>query len=237
MRTDGRMRDEAREFTLERDYSRYADGSVLVTQGHTRVVCTAMVEDGAPMHCRDSNMGWVTCEYCMLPSANPDRRSLQRPPGGRAREIQRFIGRSLRAAVDLGELGMRTIWIDCNVIQADGGTRTASVSAGFVALVDALCGMKEAGKIERVPLRFGVAAVSVGMVDGLHMLDLCAEEDRRASVDMNVVMTHRGGFVELQGTAEKRPYNREDLDTMLDLAQKGIGYIQEVQEQVLGGEI
>ena len=233
MRTDGRMWDETRELTLERNYSRYADGSVMAILGGTRVLCTAMIEDGAPLHCRENNIGWVTSEYCMLPSANPDRKSLQRPPGGRTKEIQRLIGRCLRAAIDLGQIGQRTIWIDCNVVQADGGTRTTSITAGFVALMDALRSLKEAGKIDQVPLNYGVAAVSVGMVDGRHMVDLCAEEDKRAEVDMNVVMTHEGGFVEVQGTAEQQPYSREDLDAMLDVARKGTARFQEIQQQAL----
>jgi len=231
------MPDEMRPLTIERNYTRYADGSVLVCLGETRVICTAMVEDGVPLHCRDQRMGWISAEYCMLPSANPRRKSLQRPPGGREREIQRFIGRSLRAAVDLGQLSERTIWIDCNVVQADGGTRTAAVSGGFVALVDALRNMKEAQLLLQVPLTEAIAAVSVGIVDGTHVLDICAEEDCRASVDMNVVMTHAGTFIELQGTSERQPYGREDVTILLDLAERGIKEIAQKQIEVLGGAL
>ena len=229
MRSDGRLPDELRPLSFERDYTRYADGSVLVTMGETRVLCTAMVQDGVPRHCISENMGWLTAEYCMLPSANPVRKSLHREPDGRIREISRLIGRSLRAAVDLHQIGQRTLWIDCNVIQADGGTRTASVTGGFVAIVDALWKLREGGKIENLPLRHNLAAVSVGVADGRAVLDLSAEEDRGASVDMNVVMTHSGRFVEVQGTAEGEPFEPEQMDELMALAAKGIEEIKRVQ--------
>jgi len=219
---------------IERDYTRYAHGSVRIAVGDTWVICTAMVENRVPPHCLSANRGWVTAEYCMLPSANPRRRSLHGPPNGRVQEVQRLIGRSLRAAVDLQQLRGRTIWIDCNVVQADGGTRTASITGAFVALVDALRRLKEQGKIECVPILHGVAAVSAGIVDGQAMVDLCADEDRNASVDMNVVMTHDGRFIEIQGTAEKAPFERERHDEMLRLAAAGVAELGRAQVRALG---
>ena len=233
MRGDGRLADEMRPLTIERNYTRYAHGSVLIRAGETRVICTAMVEDGIPHHCRGQAMGWLTAEYCMLPSANRIRKSLQRETGGRAREIQRLIGRSLRAAVDLHQIGERTIWVDCNVVQADGGTRTAAITGGFVALVDALWKLKDKGKIENLPIKHDIAAVSVGVVDGLPMLDLTAPEDSTAAVDMNVVMTHDGRFIELQGTAEAEPFDSPCLDELLELAAKGIAEAKRVQTAAL----
>jgi ribonuclease PH len=225
--------DEIRPLSIERDYTRYAHGSVLVKAGETRVLCTAMIEDTVPPHCRGRNMGWLSCEYCMLPSSNPIRKSLQREPDGRVREIQRLIGRSLRMAVDLGQVGERTIWIDCNVIQADGSTRTASVTGGFVALVDALWRLRDKGKIAALPVKHSIAAVSVGIVDGLPVLDLTSAEDQQASVDMNVVMTHDEKFVEVQGTAESEPFGAGELKTLLELARKGIEEIKRVQFDAL----
>ncbi len=229
MRSDGRLVDELRPVSIERDYTRYADGSVLLTAGETRVLCTAMVQDGVPRHCISQNMGWLTAEYCMLPSANPVRKSLHREPDGRIREISRLIGRSLRAAVDLHQIGQRTLWIDCNVIQADGGTRTASVTGAFVAIMDTLWKLRDAGKIENLPLKHNLAAVSVGVVDGRVVLDLSAEEDQAAEVDMNVVMTHSGRFVEVQGTAEGEPFEPEQMNQLMALAAKGIEEIKHVQ--------
>jgi len=233
MRDDGRLVDEMRPLTVERDYTQYAHGSVLIQAGETRVICTAMVEDGIPHHCRGKGMGWLSAEYCMLPSSNPIRKSLQRETGGRNREIQRLIGRSLRAAVDLHQIGERTIWVDCDVVQADGGTRTASVTGGFVALVDALWKLKDEGKINTLPIKHEIAAVSVGVVDGLSMLDLTAPEDSGAAVDMNVVMTHDGRFVELQGTAEGEPFAPERFKELLDLAAKGVEEAKRVQTAAL----
>ena len=237
MRADGRLPDEMRPLTLERNYTRYAAGSVLVRAGETRVICTAMATDGVPPHCRGKQTGWLTAEYCMLPSANPVRKSLQPLPDGRAREIQRLIGRSLRMAVDLRQIGERTIWIDCNVIQADGGTRTASITGGFVALADALWNMRQEGKIASLPIRYGIAAVSVGVSDGIPMLDLTAPEDEAASVDMNVVMTHEGRFVEVQGTAEAEPFDRRRPGELLDLAAKGSAEAKGVQVAALEGRL
>jgi ribonuclease PH len=207
---------------------------VLIEAGETRVLCTAMVSDGVPRHCIGEGTGWLTAEYCMLPSANPERRSLHGPAGGRTREIQRLIGRALRAAVDLHRLPGHTIWVDCNVIQADGGTRTAAITGGFVAVVDALWAMREAETIDCIPLLHAVAAVSVGVVEGQPMVDLCAEEDRAASVDMNVAMTHGGAFVEIQGTAEGTPFGRADHDRLLDLAQSGVALLADAQAEALG---
>ena len=234
MRTDGRLADELRPLDFTPDYSRYADGSVMVEMGDTRVLTTAMVESQVPQHCLEENIGWVSAEYRMLPSSNPDRQSLNRPPGGRSREIQRLIGRSLRAAVDLSRFQNRTIWIDCTVIQADGGTRTAAVNGGFVALVSALQQMKERDDIDRVPLQNGICAVSVGKVETALLLDLCADEDKRAEVDMNVVMNHEGELVEVQGTAEGQPFPREELDGLVDLAQEAVPELRDGQLQVTG---
>ncbi len=237
MRSDGRLSDEMRPLSVERDYTRYAPGSVLVQAGDTRVICTAMVEGRVPPHCLAQKTGWITAEYAMLPGANPDRKSLWKGPDGRAREIQRLIGRSLRMAVDLAQLGTRTIWIDCTVIQADGGTRAASITGGFIALVDALWKLREEEKIPNMPIEHGIAAVSVGVVEGLPMLDLTSAEDRAASVDMNAVMTHSGRFVELQGTAESEPFDRDDLQRLLELAQKGASEVQRVQLSALEGRL
>ena len=226
-----------RPLRIARDYTRYAHGSVLVEAGETRIICTAMVEDKVPPHCLGQGTGWVTAEYCMLPGANPNRRSLWQGPDGRIREIERLIGRSLRTAVDLAQIGPRTVWIDCAVIQADGGTRTASISGGFVALVDALWRLREEGKITTVPIKNGVGAVSVGVVEGLPMLDLTSAEDQVASVDMNVVMTHSGRFVELQGTAEHEPFDGESLHELLKLAAKGAAEVRNAQLKALEGRL
>ena len=233
MRSDGRLVEEIRPLTLQRDYSRYAHGSVFVTMGETRVLCTAMIEDKVPRHCFGQNCGWITAEYNMLPSANPNRKSLQQEPDGRAREIQRLIGRSLRAAVDLSQIGQRTIWIDCNVIHADGGTRAASITGGFVALVDALWKLREDKKIEAFPIKHSIAAVSVGIVEGRPLLDLTSAEDQAAEVDMNVVMTHNGRFVEVQGTAEREPFSRQHMDELMTLAAKGVDAIKRAQVNAL----
>jgi len=233
MRSDGRLPEELRPMTIQRDYTRYAHGSVLVTAGETRVLCTAMVEDRVPPHCAGRRTGWVTAEYCMLPSSIPIRKSLQREPDGRAREIQRLIGRSLRAAVDRSQIGERTVWIDCNVIQADGGTRAASICGGFVALADALWKLRDAGKIETLPIKHSVAAVSVGVVEGRPLLDLTSAEDQNASVDMNVVMTHDGRFIEVQGTAEGEPFTGDQMTELVALAQKGVDEIKQVQMAAL----
>jgi ribonuclease PH len=231
------MPEEIRPIAIQRGYTCYAEGSVLIEMGKTRLICTAMVEDGVPRHCLDEKKGWLTAEYCMLPSANPQRRSLQGRPRGRAQEIQRLIGRSLRAGVDLHALPGRTIWVDCDVIQADGGTRTAAITGGFVALVDALWKLREAEKIECLPLVHRLAALSAGIVDGRAMVDLCADEDRRAAVDMNVVMTHGGEFVEIQGTAEVHPFGREQHDEMMRLVRAGVQSVAAAQVEALGDRL
>jgi ribonuclease PH len=237
VRTDGRLPDEVRPITIQRGYTRYAAGSVLIETGETKVICTAMVQNRVPQHCLAENKGWVTAEYCMLPSASPDRRSVRGFAPGRAQEIQRLIGRSLRSAVDLHGLAGRTIWVDCNVVQADGGTRTASVTGGFVAVLDALWQLREEGKLDCVPLLNSVAAVSVGIVSGKAMVDLCAQEDQAASVDMNVVMTHDGRFVEVQGTAERQPFTLEQQDEMMQLAARATEQVARAQVRVLAGRL
>jgi ribonuclease PH len=237
MRTDGRLAHEVRPISIQRNYTRYAHGAVLIETGQTRVICTAMAEGGVPPHCLEAGKGWLTAEYCMLPSANPERRSLQGQPGGRVLEIQRLIGRALRAAVDLHRLAGWTIWVDCDVVQADGGTRTASITGGFVAVVDALWKMKEEGKLDCIPLVHGVAALSVGIVDGQALVDLCAEEDRAASVDMNVSMTHDGRFIELQGTAEGQPFGRAEHDEMIRLVTAGMEGVGKAQAEALGNRL
>lgn len=237
MRTDGRAADEIRPVAIQRDFTCYADGSVLMEMGNTRVICTAMVEDRVPRHCLDKQTGWVSAEYCMLPSANPQRRSLRNYPRGRAQEIQRLIGRVLRSTVDLHQFPGKTIWIDCNVIQADGGTRTASVTGGFVALVDALVELRKREVFETLPLVRGVAALSVGVVDNEVVADLSADEDRAAAVDMNVVMTHDGRFVEIQGTAERQPFDKDQHDLMLELARQGIEKVKRSQQEALGDRL
>ncbi len=237
MRIDGRLLEETRPVTIQREYTCYAPGSVLIETGKTIVLCSAMVESRVPRHCLGSNMGWVTAEYSMLPSANPERRSIQGAPGGRASEIQRLIGRSLRSAVDLHRFPGKTIWIDCTVIQADGGTRTAAVSGGFVALVDALWGLRQEETIDCMPLIHRIAAISVGIVDGTAVVDLCADEDRTAQVDMNVVATHTGDYVEVQGTAERMPFSPAQHAEMLELAQAGIRDVVAAQTDALADRL
>jgi len=229
LRTDGRLPEETRPLKLTRDFTRYAQGSVLVEAGETRVICTAMAESRVPRHCMSANMGWVSAEYTMLPGANPDRRSLHGRPNGRTLEISRLIGRSLRAAVDLTQMPGITIWVDCSVVQADGGTRTASITGGFVALADAIARLRKDKKIKGDPLVQGLAAVSVGIVEGRLLVDLCSSEDKAAAVDMNVVMTHDGGFVELQGTAEGRAFTRQEHDKLIGMAAEAIEQIRGVQ--------
>ncbi len=222
-RPDGRRPDDLRAVTLTRRYLKYAEGSVLIELGDTRVVCSASIEDRVPHWLRGAGQGWITAEYGMIPRATQERnaRDIGRP-GGRVQEIQRLVGRSLRAAVDLEKLGERTIWIDCDVIQADGGTRTAAITGAFVALVDALHVLRSTGTITVWPLREFLAATSAGFVEGQAVLDLSFQEDSRARVDMNVVMTESGRIVELQGTAEGLPFSREEMLQLLALAEQGI---------------
>lgn len=231
MRPDGRANDELRPVLFQRDFTDMADGSVLVEFGRTRVLCTASVETDVPRWLRDSGKGWVTAEYSMLPGSSPER--IRRRVSGRDQEIQRLIGRSLRAVCDLTKLGERSITVDCDVLQADGGTRTASICGGFVALHDALSRLMAAGQLSVHPLSDHCAAVSVGIVDGECRLDLPYIEDSTAEVDMNVVMSGAGGFIEVQGTAEGQVFDRAQLTTLIDLASAGIAEIVDQQKAVL----
>jgi len=236
-RCDGRQASELRPVTIELGFLKYAEGSALVTVGNTRVICTASVEDKVPPFLKGTGRGWVTAEYAMLPRATHERHpreSSQGKVGGRTHEIQRLIGRALRAVVELSLLGERTVWIDCDVIQADGGTRTASITGAFVALVAAMARMRETGLVVGYPVRDFVAATSVGIVGGVPVLDLCYEEDAHADVDMNVVMTGDGRFVEVQGTAEGAPFGLDDLTGLLELAAGGISRLIDVQRAALG---
>jgi ribonuclease PH len=235
MRNDGRRTDQLRPVKLEIGYTRWAEGSVLVTQGNTVVLCNATVDEQLPpwmMRAREER-GWVTGEYAMLPRSTTTRSPRETTPQARTQEIRRLIGRSLRAAVKLELLGKRQIIIDCDVLQADGGTRTASVTGGYVALALALRRLNAAGQAPIEALLAPIAAVSVGVVAGEPMLDLCYEEDVRADLDMNIVMNRDGRFIEVQGTAEHDPFDRAMLDRLLDLASGGIGRLLEIQQEVL----
>lgn len=236
MRTDGRAPDDLRTVKITPDFIPSAEGSVLIEAGQTRVIVTATVDDGVPSFLKGTGKGWVTGEYGMLPRSTEERTPREAARGrqsGRTLEIQRMIGRTLRAATDLKALGERTVWLDCDVIQADGGTRTASVTGAFVALALALERMVSAGMIRSVPLIDSVAATSVGIVGDELFLDLTYEEDSRAQVDMNVVMTGAGQFVEVQASAEGRPYTNQELQDLLELAAGGIGQITEMQQELL----
>jgi len=232
MRADGRRADEIRSLTFDVDFIPSATGSVLVTAGATRLICTAMVEDSVPGWMRGQGTGWITAEYGMLPGSTNTRKQRDAARGrldGRTVEIQRLIGRSLRAVVDRSRLGERTVWVDCDVIQADGGTRCAAISGGYVAVHRALARLVTDGRLEELPLSDTVSAVSVGVIDGTPLLDLPYAEDVRAETDMNVVMTGDGRFVEVQGTAEGAPFGRGDLDALLALAEHGIREIRALQ--------
>jgi ribonuclease PH len=236
LRNDGRQLQQLRPITLNRHFTRYAEGSVLVEFGATKVLCNATIEETVPPFLRGKGQGWVTAEYAMLPRATHTRSPRESSKGkvsGRTHEIQRLIGRSLRAVIDLSALGERTIQIDCDVIQADGGTRTAAITGAWVALADALNGLVAQGKLPTSPLRDTVAAVSVGIVGGVPMLDLCYEEDARAEVDMNVVVTGDGRFVEVQGTAEAEPFSVAELDLLRDLALRGCAELILLQQKAL----
>jgi ribonuclease PH len=236
-RSDGRTASELRPTKITPGFLAHAEGSVLIEVGRTRVVCAASVEDRVPPFLRNTGKGWVTAEYGMLPRATSTRTQREASAGkvgGRTQEIQRLIGRSLRSVTRLTELGERTIWIDCDVIQADGGTRTASITGGFVALVLALRRMKEAGQIRSIPIQDHVAATSVGVVGGMPMLDLAYEEDSRADVDMNIVKTGDGRFIEIQGTAEGPPFERAALDSLMSLGDGGIATLVAMQRELLG---
>ena len=235
MRPSGRQPDELRVLTFERNYTKYAEGSVLVSCGDTRVLCTASVENRTPRWMNDLDGGWITAEYGMLPRSTGERMGREAARGkqsGRTMEIQRLIGRSLRAAVDMKKLGVRTITLDCDVIQADGGTRTASISGAFVALADAVDGLMASGALQENPITHNVASVSVGICDGIPVLDLDYTEDSNAETDMNVIMNDAGGLIEVQGTAEGTPFSRQELDAMLILAEDGIKTIIAAQRSV-----
>jgi ribonuclease PH len=237
MRAKGRGLNEIRELKITRDFLKHPEGSVLIEMGNTKVICTATIEDGVPAFLKNSGKGWLTAEYSMLPTSTHSRtprESTRGRVGGRTHEIQRLIGRSLRSVTALDAFGERTIYIDCDVIQADGGTRSASITGGFVALVDLFRKMRQRGIVERIPVDDYVAAVSIGVVDNHIYLDLDYDEDSRAEVDMNFVMTGRGLFIEIQGTAEGVPFGRDLLNKMTDIAVRGIAEITKKQVEVLG---
>ena len=233
-RHDGRVPDQLRRVGLTRDYLRHPEGSVLVEFGDTKVICTASVEEKVPAFLKGQAKGWVTAEYGMLPRSTNTRMGRERGgPSGRSQEIQRLVGRSLRAVVDMAKLGERTVWMDCDVIQADGGTRTAAITGSWVALADALDRLVQAGTLPGSPLRENVAAISVGIVGGRPLLDLDYAEDSTAEVDMNVVMTGTGAFVEVQGTAEQTPFGKDQLAELLALAERGIDALVGLQRRAV----
>lgn len=236
VRSDNRPFNKMRKLKITRNYIKFAEGSCLIELGNTKVVCTATVEEKVPPFLRDTGKGWITAEYGMLPRSckiRIEREATRGRASGRTYEIQRLIGRSLRAVVDLTKLGERTIWIDCDVVQADGGTRTAAITGSFIALYDALSRLKKETKIDEIPIKDFVAATSVGMVEGTPVLDLTYEEDSKAEVDMNVVMT--GGFrlIEIQGTAEKMPFSTKELNKLIALAKSGIKRLIQIQKKIL----
>ena len=233
-RHDGREPDQLRRVVLTRDYLRHPEGSVLVEFGDTKVICTASVEEKVPAFLKGQGKGWVTAEYGMLPRSTNTRMGRERSgPSGRSQEIQRLVGRSLRSVVDMAKLGERTVWMDCDVIQADGGTRTAAITGSWVALGDALDRLVQAGTLPGSPLRENVAAISVGIVGGRPLLDLDYAEDSTAEVDMNVVMTGTGAFVEVQGTAEQTPFSKDRLAELLALAERGIDALVALQRRAV----
>jgi ribonuclease PH len=237
MRPDGRRVDQLREIKIVKGFIKNAEGSALIEMGDTKVICTASIEERVPMFLKDQNKGWVTGEYSMLPRATSSRNMRESSSGrvgGRTHEIQRLIGRVMRSVVDLKALGERSVWLDCDVIQADGGTRTASITGAFVALKEAIRFAREKNLIETQPVRDYVAAISVGIVDGEPRLDLAYAEDKSADVDMNIVMTGSGKFIEVQGTAEQEPFGMKGLQEMLSLAEGGIRDIVAIQKAVLG---
>jgi ribonuclease PH len=236
MRADGRKNNEIRNVKIQRNFIESAEGSALISMGNTRVICTASIEERVPPFLKDQKKGWITAEYSMLPRSTHTRTFRESTTGrvsGRTHEIQRLIGRALRSVVDLTGLGERTIWIDCDVLQADGGTRTASITGAFICLSDALKYALRNGLIERTPLKDYLAAVSVGVVRGEPMIDLCYSEDSIAEVDMNIVMTGSGKFVEVQGTAEGLPFSKTLLDGLLKLAEEGINNLTTLQKRLI----
>ena len=232
IRNDGRRTDQLRKVNIIRPYIKFAEGSCLIEMGNTRVVCTASIEESVPPFLKGTGTGWVTAEYGMLPRSCQTR--IQRgKDSGRTYEIQRLVGRSLRAVTQMQKLGERTIWIDCDVIQGDGGTRTASITGSFIALVESLAKIKKSGLIREIPIKDFVAAISVGVINGDLLLDLSYEEDSRADVDMNVVMMSKGEFIEIQGTAERKTFNKSEMDKLLSLAKGGIEELIDIQRNLL----
>lgn len=232
VRSDGRSLDKLRKVEIRRNYLKYAEGSCLIELGNTKVICSASVEESVPPFLKGTGKGWVTAEYGMLPRSCKTR-ILRGKDSGRTYEIQRLVGRSLRSVTGMDKLGERTIWIDCDVMQGDGGTRTASITGSFIALVDALNKLKKADFVEEIPVRDFVAATSVGIFQGQPILDLTYEEDSQAEVDMNIVMTGAGEFIEIQGTAERRPFNNSQMDKLVTLAKKGILDLVDMQRNLL----
>ena len=237
IRLDGRDFDELRQVKITRRFLKHAEGSVLIEMGDTKVICSATLEDKVPPFLRNQGTGWITAEYGMVPRSTPERivrESTRGRLGGRTHEIQRLIGRSLRAVVELEKIGERTLWMDCDVIQADGGTRTAAITGAYIALVDACFDAKKNGLFVEMPIKDYLAAVSIGRVDGKTLLDLTYPEDSKAEVDMNIVMTGDGRFVEIQGTAERSPFSKMEMNKFLALAKQGIGKLIQIEKDLLG---
>lgn len=237
IRFDGRRKDEVRPVKVTRNFIKHAEGSVLIEMGDTKVICTASVEERVPPFLKDKGKGWVTAEYAMLPRATHDRSSreaVKGKQGGRTLEIQRLVGRALRAVTDMSQMGERTVWIDCDVIQADGGTRTASITGSFIALADAFTVLRKRELLKKLPLTDFLAAISVGKVGGEVMVDLAYEEDSLAEVDMNVVMTGTGRYVEVQGTAERTPFHKKDMEDFLNLGWNAIEQLVALQKSLIG---
>ncbi|HBV68484.1 MAG TPA: ribonuclease PH [Clostridiales bacterium] len=239
-RDNRRLNDELRQVKITRNYIMHPDGSVLIEVGNTKVICTAVIEDKVPPFLKGTGKGWVSAEYSMIPGSTKTRKPRDINKGkidGRSQEIQRLIGRSLRSVVNLDAVGERTVWLDCDVIQADGGTRTASITGAFVAMVDAFYGLLSRNEIEKMPVKAFVSAVSVGIGKGEAILDLCYEEDSSADVDMNIVMTNKGEFVEIQGTGEEATFTRDELMNLISLASRGCEELYKLQREALGEEI
>lgn len=236
MRVGKRKKDQVRQVRITRNFTKYAEGSVLIEVGNTKVICTASIEEKVPSFLRGKGEGWITAEYNMLPRSTQNRKQrdiTKLKVDGRSMEIQRIIGRSLRSVIDLKALGERTIWIDCDVIQADGGTRTTSITGSFIALVDAINKLHKRKNFNVYPIRNFVTAISVGVVDNEVLVDLCYEEDSKAAVDMNIVMTDEGEFIEIQGTGEEKPFSREQLNDLLISAEKGCKQMIEIEKDIL----
>lgn len=237
IRIDGRKFDQIRDVKITRNFTKYAEGSVLIEMGETKVLCTASIEEKVPPFLRNTGTGWINAEYSMLPRSTQQRKVRDSSKGkidGRSQEIQRLIGRAIRSVVDLNKLGERTIWVDCDVIQADGGTRTASITGAFVAVAEAIYKLYKDGLIKKMPIENFVSAISVGIVNDQCLLDICYEEDSHAQVDMNIIMTDKCEFVEVQGTGEEATYTRAQLNQLIDLAEEGIKDIIEIQNKIIG---